>query len=719
MKIEKKIKNLIASIIIILSSLILAYLVNAIPFIQSMEEALINLRFQEKNHLEKPTVIKSGVYKEGEKVESDILILGIDEISVNADYLGPFPWKRSVYADFLKYFGAENSEYNPHFIFFDIFIDSYRDKKTDEIFFEELKKHDNVFFDYYTQYPEEQRDEQTKRLLKRFKYVKKFQLHPKNPEDFSGNPVFDLKPNVEEVGKAALGTGSALVEAERDGVVRRMPLVVMFYDERIMKKNQPTFLPTIDMIIFMKYYQVKMENIEIVFGKHAKFKDAIIPIKKKNKDGSYSITGHTKRDIIIPIDKQGKYYINFQGESGSFANISFAYVNLDKQRDNKVVYKGKNLLVGFYSTAGLGSTKDYFTTPYGTMYGIEIHANAIHTVLKGNFIRIMPWTAQHLITIGITILLALVLVRINIIKGLILGIVCVFVVFSFGIFIFSGTLFGAQLSSPPLYLFNMTLPFTSVIIALIINISYKVLTEEKEKKFIKGVFGNYVNPEVVNEIIKDPSKLQLGGETRDLSVFFSDIRGFTSISEKLSAEDLVLYLNKYLTAMTDILLKNKGTLDKYIGDAVMAFWGAPIYYEEHAYLACKTALEMMQALRELNDSTEFPDDIYMDIGIGINSGPCVAGNMGSALRKNYTVMGDSVNLASRLEGTNKFYFTHIIVSEYTYELVKDQFLFRELDLIRVKGKNKPVRIYELLAFKDEVETLNGSLIELNPENEKE
>jgi adenylate cyclase len=243
---------------------------------------------------------------------------------------------------------------------------------------------------------------------------------------------------------------------------------------------------------------------------------------------------------------------------------------------------------------------------------------------------------------------------------------------------------------------NMIYPvLTMVFIYLGITV-YRYITEEREKKKIRGAFQYYLTASVVNEILKDPNKLKLGGDKKNLSVMFSDIRGFTSISEKLSPENLVQLLNKYLTAMTNIVFKYDGLLDKYIGDAVMAVFGAPLDQPDHARRACLTAIEMMTELRRLQIKWKAEGWPEIDIGIGINTGDMVVGNMGSEMRFDYTVMGDSVNLASRLEGTNKEYGTNIIISEFTYEVIKEDFFCRELDAVRVKGKKLPVRIFELL-----------------------
>jgi adenylate cyclase len=229
---------------------------------------------------------------------------------------------------------------------------------------------------------------------------------------------------------------------------------------------------------------------------------------------------------------------------------------------------------------------------------------------------------------------------------------------------------------------------------------YRYLTEERERKKIRGAFSHYVSSSVVNEVLKNPEKLKLGGDMKELTVLFSDIRGFTTISEGLSPEEVHRLINEYLTAMTDIVFKHGGTLDKYMGDAIMAIYGAPVDQPDHAQKACDTALEMMQALSGLNAGWAKEGRPVIDIGIGINTGMMMVGNMGSEQRFEYTVLGDAVNLGSRLEGANKSYKTHILISEFTYDKVKNGFLCMEIDCVRVKGKTRPAKIYQLMGTKE-------------------
>jgi adenylate cyclase len=245
---------------------------------------------------------------------------------------------------------------------------------------------------------------------------------------------------------------------------------------------------------------------------------------------------------------------------------------------------------------------------------------------------------------------------------------------------------------------NVTYPILTLIVMYTGLTIYRYMTEEREKRKIKSAFSSYVNASVVQEMLKNPDMLKLGGDKRMATVLFSDIRGFTTISERLDASALVHLLNHYFTAMTDIVFKYDGLLDKYIGDAIMAVWGAPLSQPDHAALACRTGLEMMDGLarvrREMAGTIAGVEDL--DIGIGINTGTMVVGNMGSLSRMDYTAIGDSVNLGSRLEGANKQYGTNVIVGEMTWEQIKDRFCCRELDAVAVKGKKLPARIFELV-----------------------
>jgi len=260
---------------------------------------------------------------------------------------------------------------------------------------------------------------------------------------------------------------------------------------------------------------------------------------------------------------------------------------------------------------------------------------------------------------------------------------------------------------------GFAVPLAAAALTFISMMAVKFLTASREKAFLHNAFSRYLAPEVVSELINDPDKLNLGGEKREMTAMFTDIQGFSTISEKLDPTQLVRLLNRYLTAMSNIIMENLGTIDKYEGDAIIAFFGAPVSRENHPALACRSALAMKAAEIELNrivlEENLSPSPIFTRIGI--NSGEMVVGNMGAENKMDYTIMGNAVNLAARLEGVNKQYHTGgILISEYTREKLGDEFLLRRLDRVRVVGINTPLRLYELLTMSNG--TTNRDAIEL-------
>ncbi|MBI2103865.1 adenylate/guanylate cyclase domain-containing protein [Candidatus Woesebacteria bacterium] len=318
------------------------------------------------------------------------------------------------------------------------------------------------------------------------------------------------------------------------------------------------------------------------------------------------------------------------------------------------------------------------------MSGVEIHANVIQTILEGRYL-FEETTEATIIAMAIVIIaLTAILIYLPILPAIIVTAVTAVVYILYAIFSFDNGIIR-----------NIIVPPLAILVTGAINIVYKYFSESRQKKFIKKAFSYYLSSEVLSEVLSSPEKLKLGGTRTEISVLFSDIAGFTSISEKINPEDLVHILNSYLTRMTKIVFENRGVLDKYIGDAVMAFWGAPLKTKNHALLACKTALEMYQEMDAVRQEWKEYGVADFDIRIGVNSGEMAVGNMGSDARFDYTLLGDNVNLGSRLEGINKEYGTNIIISESTYAAVKDNIVARKLDTVAVKGKKTGVVIYEL------------------------
>jgi len=408
--------------------------------------------------------------------------------------------------------------------------------------------------------------------------------------------------------------------------------------------------------------------------------------------------------IKVPVDLGGQVIVNYRGPNSSYPNISMAdvlspsdtveYELVEKNGEPKKykvhkteLFKDSLVLVGMTAMA----LYDIRPRPFdGRASGVENHATILDNLVSDDFL-VKP-TKEVLIgllfaTLLISLIFGHIISKLDAKWGAVFAITTI-----------TGLLYLDQF-----YLFNKQgIVYSGHLQAVQFLLQYigitllKFMQEESEKRFIRSAFDKYVSPAVINSMLKDPGKLRLGGEKREISVMFSDIRGFTELSEKVDVKQLTSFLNDYLGAMTDILQSNQGTLDKYIGDAVMGFWGAPLEFPNHASLAVKTAVEMVARLDELNKEFTTKYGFTIDIGIGINSGAVSVGNFGSNKVFEYTVIGDNVNLASRLEGINKYYGTHVIISETTYSQLKpNEFLCREVDTVRVKGKHKPVKIYEV------------------------
>jgi adenylate cyclase len=345
--------------------------------------------------------------------------------------------------------------------------------------------------------------------------------------------------------------------------------------------------------------------------------------------------------------------------------------------------KGKIVFIG---ATFKGTT--FIQTPYGLKNTHEIMAIGTETLLSGKYISRPDWIIilEWGFILGSSIIFLLLIPRLGVWQSLI-----PFVLYTVLVVLSSFILFNQYL-----LLTNWTYP---VIMSFIVfsHLIYNNFSRENRLKLqIKKQFEHYLSPDMVKRLQNKPHLLKLGGETKELTFLFSDIRGFTPISEKYKSDPqgLTKVINKFLTPMTDIILKNGGTIDKYMGDCIMAFWNAPLDCPNHAELAIKSAIQMEEKLNELNKTNGFGDEIKLNIGIGINSGNAVVGNMGSNQRFDYSVLGDAVNLASRLEGISKNYDTRIVIGEDTYKIAPLYYKFHKLDDVQVKGKEERVSIYQ-------------------------
>lgn len=382
----------------------------------------------------------------------------------------------------------------------------------------------------------------------------------------------------------------------------------------------------------------------------------------------------------IPIDEGVSLLIPYRGEQGSFPYVSASDVL--KGRVPTEVLKDRIVLVGT-TTPGL---MDLRATPVQSIYpGVEIHANVIAGILDQNIKERPAYVlgAEFLILLLTGLLLAFLLPALNPIWTTLLTGSVLFAGIAFNLFVWEAG--------------NLVLPLASFVLLVsmiyVLNMSYGFFIESRGKRQLAGLFGQYVPPELVDEMAKDPGAISMEGESREMTVLFSDVRGFTTISEGLDPKQLTQLMNEFLTPMTHVIHHSRGTIDKYMGDAIMAFWGAPLHDPGHATHALQAAMEMVQRLGDLQAQFKAKGWPEINIGIGLNTGVMTVGNMGSEFRMAYTVMGDAVNLGSRLEGLTKNYGVQIIVSETTREKAPN-FVYRELDMVRVKGKDKPVTIYE-------------------------
>ncbi len=418
---------------------------------------------------------------------------------------------------------------------------------------------------------------------------------------------------------------------------------------------------------------------------------------KVNEDGYFVIANHRilKRDYNSML-------INFRGPAKSFPTYSFTDVlddstfSLEEEEDTDVfelhklegTFKDKIVFIG----ASAEELQDTKFAPFFNykgkqrkLPGVELHANALSTLMRGDFIKTQSaW--WMLVSVLVLSALAMIFTKwLKPFRGMfaVIGIILAFVVWS--VYAFINHLLWVE----------VTAPLTAIVLSYVTNVVHQTLTEQRERIRTRKTWEHFMAQNVIESMLSTGQLPKFGGERRELSVLFSDIRGFTSFTEKHSSHEVVRKLNEYLTAMVDIIFKNAGTLDKFVGDEVMAIYGAPHYYKNHAEMACVTALEMVSGLRVLQKKWSAMNQAYFQIGIGVNTGKVIVGNLGSSQLFDYTVIGDDVNLAARLEGANKQYGTTIIISEFTYRSVKKTAIVRELDLVRVKGKSKPVRIFEL------------------------
>jgi adenylate cyclase len=473
-----------------------------------------------------------------------------------------------------------------------------------------------------------------------------------------------LLRNTPVLEKAAGGRGMLTINPERDGIVRRVPMIMM---------AQGATMPSLS-----------FEMLRVVTGTDTIFiKTEVAGIKSLGVKG-----------FQIPTDLNGQLWVHFARRDPSIY-VSATDVLEGRVPPDKI--KGKLVLVGT-SAAGLNDLK---TTPVDpAMPGVEIHAQVLESALT-RAVLAQPYYGPAL----------------EFFAALILGILVIAFAPMFGpvTLVAVGALFATVLIGTSWYfytqhrlLIDFTYPLLSTTSIYLTLIFTSFVREQTQRRQIRSAFGQYLSPALIEQLAQSPEKLVLGGEEREMTIMFSDVRGFTTISEsyKHDPQGLTTLMNRFLTPLTNAILARKGTIDKYMGDAIMAFWNAPLDDKQHQLNACEAAIDMLERIDELNKVREEEAKegghayIPINVGVGLNTGTCVVGNMGSDLRFDYSVLGDSVNLASRLEGQSKEYGFPIIVGSRTALAVKDKFAILELDFIMVKGKKEPEVIYAIAGRED-------------------
>ena len=601
-----------------------------------------------------------------------------------------WPWPRAAYAEMLEFFGAALS------VTFDILFTepSVHREEDDAAFARASEEHGAVvqgaFFSGRTGNADRWPQDLDTPVFRTHGFddavLKRFGLGA------GGEPLTGAQFPIPALRHSAAGIGSLTGIPDSDGIIRRLRLFT-YFDGRA--------VPGL----------ASMPLVVAGYGNEISFN----PRTNVIEWGNFS----------IPVGRDGSTLLRFRGDLERYHPFyakdileSYSYLARGELPPLPLPipedFEGTHVFVGLFAP-GLF---DIFSTPIATVYpGMGVHITMLDNILQGDFIRESSVLANLLIlltAVALTVLLCLFSTRVLLTSaGTVLALVLV-VAGSFAAYRWLG-LWVPMIT----FLTGITVAFVSVIL-------FNYATEGSQKRFIKTAFSQYLSPKVIERIIADPSQLRLGGEKSEMTAIFTDVRAFSTIAEALSdPQKLVELLNHYLTRMSDIILENQGTIDKYEGDAIIAFFGAPVHFANHASLACRSAIHMKRAETEVNrEALELGlitgavlealvkkgilqsanDPCPMFTRLGINSGEMVVGNMGTPNKMNYTIMGNAVNLAARLEGVNKAYNTGgILISEYTRAQIGDEFVVRPLSRVRVVGINTPLRLYELLDIREDAD----------------
>jgi len=652
-------------------------------FLHDIENSSLVWRFSSKALGLEAIALGSRVInvREREGVYNKMYIVSVDSKTLN--FFKSNVLDRKVWANAINYLGRQ--KYPPDLILFDVFFtEPSPDPKSDIALSEALKKYKGLVGEDFMLYTIREstirvigqrgsgRDFSKDRIYynsPEVQSLKKFELKLSQDLPYL-QPHYKIRSILSNISDNLKFAGTANIVSHEIGeeIYRKNPLILRaVYGLEGKGTNYLTniYYPSVVLAATVQLLNSSFDNVVI----------------EKNKIVIKNALWKNKRiDYVIPVDDQYRLSINYKSSPSS------GYIRMIPLEDITRSGLPKNSILVF-GVLIEGATDNKWLSPLGIMYSAEHIGYSLGTILNRDFIVEIPeWISLFYIILFTTIIGLLLL------KNIRTTIIAFFLSILFPI------LLGFSLFQFNIIIVTL-IPVITSLLVLIIGEIYILFTEEKEKRFIKSTFSKYVSPDLVNILIQNPDMALLGGQEKQATVLFSDIRGFTTLSEGMPPGKLIDFLNNYLTRMTNIVMEMQGTLDKYIGDAIVAFWGAPIEMPDHAVRACKASIKMMEMLKDFNEEQIKAGYKPINIGVGLNTGPITAGNIGSEKKRNYTAIGMHVNIAEELQDENKSYNTNIIISEYTYNHVKDIAIVRELDSIYIKGSKSPIKIYELLDLK--------------------
>ncbi|MFW2604643.1 adenylate/guanylate cyclase domain-containing protein [Aliarcobacter butzleri] len=602
----------------------------------------------------------------------NVVIVDIDETSIKS--LGQWPWSRDKLAKILENLTlanvgivgldivfAEEDRTSPHKILQDLKIYK-KDVPNYDLEFANVVEYSPVILGY--QFDLVKKDNANAKVPQ----IPAIFIEKDKPQDNKSYLIeaYNTILNIPQIQDKAYSSGFFNNIPDDTGIIRSVPLIIS-YDDTI-------------------YPSLALEVIRVI-------NDTQKVVVQYDENG---ISNIVLDDISIPTDRYGRMLINFRGPERSFKYISA--IDIYNNSFDKSEIDGKIVLIGT-SAAGLF---DLRATPFDSIFpGVEVHANIIDNILMQDFIYKASWLdgANILIIFVLSIIIVMLTTYTTFWANPI-----IFISFSTSyLFLVYNLLFDYGI------VLNILFPIATVLIASIMTTLFDYFYNIKKEEAIKAKFASKVSKNVMDDILKNIDKNEFSAKSKEVTIFFSDIRGFTNISEKLDAKELISFLNRYMQPMSEIIIKYQGTIDKFIGDAIMAYWNAPIDIKNHCDLSLKASLEQLEVLEKLNVELQKENLPKIDIGIGLNTGTVIVGEMGSSLRSDYTVIGDTINLGSRVESLCKYYDSKLNISNFTKDKLQEKYIFRFLDLVKVKGKNEPVEIWQVLGSGEAKESLKEEL----------